>query len=872
MIPVVRALRGTTLQWWAGLLCAAIGAQLLIVPHQVNSLAYDALRPNSAAWGVVALSGGMLLLVVAIVGGARRLQVVAHLGVGGIMLLLSSMFGTSGAWFGAIVFGALGAATLNAPWLARASRNDPAASSDLFTIAMCFGLGVVGIAIEATPGAFVMTGYDRLAPYQHWHGASLVVASLLAIWAQLDVRTPRWASWPAVLVLVGIGVLPMFARAFTQGIWTGITLHGICTIALLSAPWLGPRLDRIDPRSLNTRLAMTLAISSAVALITIVTIDANREESSLRSQASASQQTLATALGHDVADYVELHEAAARALAAGPGLLDRSAEEQTAWLRAYSAAYPNVVVFSTFDRDGQQLARSDGRPLSAVANSPWFERVRTTLRPVRVVTRSTSIQRPIFGYAAPVRGPDGTFRGIVGATVESTRIADQLRRVVADPNQRAYLVDSQGRTIAHPDVTLIASFASLADRQPVAALLGGDARAGSLLYTEGRDEWLAGYARVPGLEWGVVVEQPTRVALASVRTGRERAFAASIVVVCAAAIVGSVAAGWLTAPLASLAVAVRRLADGASDTQLSRSGVTEIARLADIFVEMRERLAARTLEHERSERALRASALDNARLYAEAQAAIRARDEFLSIASHELRTPVTGIKGFAQLLLRAQERNRLDPARLTRALHAIDDATDRLTPLTQDLLDVSRIRLGQLPLRLQEIDLADLVRRVSERFADQLPNTHELRVEVGAAVPSIAGDADRLEHVLSNLLENATKYSPGGGLVEVRLACGDGEIVLTVRDEGIGLPIDATESIFQPFGRAPNATPGNLPGMGLGLYICRNIVERHGGRIVARSAGEGHGTRVEITLPCAAPGAPDVLPHTPETTSEALPA
>jgi signal transduction histidine kinase len=248
-----------------------------------------------------------------------------------------------------------------------------------------------------------------------------------------------------------------------------------------------------------------------------------------------------------------------------------------------------------------------------------------------------------------------------------------------------------------------------------------------------------------------------------------------------------------------------------------------------------------------------ALAVDNARLYSEAQAAIRARDEFLSIASHELRTPVTGIKGYAQLLLRAQERSRLEATRLTRSLHAIDDATNRLTTLTQDLLDVSRIRLGQLPLRLQELDVVELVRRVSYRFADQLPPGIDLIFDQQSPVPPIAGDADRLEQVFSNLLDNAIKYSPGGGVVRVELGRAGDEIRVAVRDQGIGLPPDAAASIFRPFGRAPNASMRNLPGMGLGLYICRNIVERHGGRVVASSPGEGLGTTVEITLPVTLP-------------------
>jgi signal transduction histidine kinase len=251
-----------------------------------------------------------------------------------------------------------------------------------------------------------------------------------------------------------------------------------------------------------------------------------------------------------------------------------------------------------------------------------------------------------------------------------------------------------------------------------------------------------------------------------------------------------------------------------------------------------------------------ALAVDNALLYSEAQAAVRTRDEFLSIASHELRTPVAGIKGYAQLLLRAQERDRLEAGRLTRSLRAIDDATDRLTTLTQDLLDVSRIRLGQLPLRLQEISLDELVRRVAQRFSDQLPAGYEIAVDILGVIPPIQADADRLEQVVTNLLDNARKYSPDGGVIALTLRPAGEEVLLSVRDSGIGLPSDAADAIFQPFGRALNATTRNLPGMGLGLYICRNIVERHGGRIVAESAGEGQGTVFTVTLPVRL--APDV--------------
>lgn len=247
-----------------------------------------------------------------------------------------------------------------------------------------------------------------------------------------------------------------------------------------------------------------------------------------------------------------------------------------------------------------------------------------------------------------------------------------------------------------------------------------------------------------------------------------------------------------------------------------------------------------------------ALALENARLYERAQEAVRARDQFLSIASHELRTPVTTIRGYAQLLLRAHAQGPIAPARLARYLTTIDKETGRLGRLTQDLLDVSRLQTGQLALDRQPLDLAALVRAATERFAEQMTDAHRLEVALPAAPCRVSGDADRIDQVLSNLLENATKYAPGGGLIAVELAVEDGNAVVRVRDEGIGLSPDAAEAIFEPFGRAQNATAKQIPGLGLGLYICRDLIVRHGGQIWAESAGEGLGTTFVVVLPVGA--------------------
>jgi signal transduction histidine kinase len=143
------------------------------------------------------------------------------------------------------------------------------------------------------------------------------------------------------------------------------------------------------------------------------------------------------------------------------------------------------------------------------------------------------------------------------------------------------------------------------------------------------------------------------------------------------------------------------------------------------------------------------------------------------------------------------------------------------------------------------------VRDLATRYQEQLDEQHRLAITVPAAPCFVVVDTGRLEQVLVNLLDNADKYSPEGGPIELAVRPEDGGVLIQVRDEGIGLPPGAEEAIFEPFGRADNTS--GIPGMGLGLFICRNIVERHGGQIWAESAGEGRGARVSLRLPYGGP-------------------
>lgn len=230
---------------------------------------------------------------------------------------------------------------------------------------------------------------------------------------------------------------------------------------------------------------------------------------------------------------------------------------------------------------------------------------------------------------------------------------------------------------------------------------------------------------------------------------------------------------------------------------------------------------------------------------AQAERAIALRDRFISIASHELRTPLTSIKGVAQLLLRLSNAGLLDNDGLTRQLATIDTQANRLRRLIEELLDVSRIQSGRLELKPEQADLTALIQRAK----DVLPEADQHRVHVHTQQPVVGfWDTLRLEQVVMNLMDNALKYSPDDSTVDVHIVQTGDTIHLSVRDAGIGIPIADQHDLFEPFARASNAPTRNRHGLGLGLYITRQIVTLHGGSITVDS-NEGQGSTFTVRLP-----------------------
>jgi signal transduction histidine kinase/HAMP domain-containing protein len=251
-----------------------------------------------------------------------------------------------------------------------------------------------------------------------------------------------------------------------------------------------------------------------------------------------------------------------------------------------------------------------------------------------------------------------------------------------------------------------------------------------------------------------------------------------------------------------------------------------------------------------------AVAVENARLAGELRRlearheVQRMRSELISAVSHELRTPLGFIKSYATTLLR--EDAPIDAATRRHFLEIIDEETEKLEHMIDELLDASRLQAGRLPVDLQPVALGAVVDRAVEKARPTLAESgHEVTLQLPNREVRVLADALRIEQVLDNLLENAARYSAPGSPVDVNLAAEDGHALLTVTDHGGGIPQTELERIFEPFYRGANAKQSSIRGAGLGLAISRGIIEAHGGRIWGEHAGDD-ATAFVVTLPIAA--------------------
>lgn len=654
------------------------------------------------------------------------------------------------------------------------------------------------------------------------------VASVALALAAYALLGPGVQQSPFSLFLAAIAFSALYG-----GLGPGLLATLLSSLAVTYF-FLPPRFsfDLSDP-SVPVRLAV---FGFAALLINILSYGRSRAQASVDEQHARLHVTLAS-----IGDAVIATGAEGKIT-----FMNAMAEELTGWSQVDATGRSLEEVFVIVNEQTREPVES---PVAKVLRQGTV----VGLANHTVIISRTGVERPIDDSGAPIRERTGGITGVVlvfrditeRAQAEQERIKlleqEQAARAEAEAaRQRASFLAEASRVLASSldYETTLASVARLA--VPDVA----DWCTVDLLDAEGKLERLAvAHVDPAKVEWAHELQRkyppdpsaPTGV-YNVIRTGKAEFYPeiSDELLVAAARDPEQLqiirAIGFTSAITVPLVARERTL--GAITLVSAESG----RRFGEADVALAEDLARRA-----------ATAIDNAALYREAQAAVRARDQFVSIASHELKTPLTMLLATAQLLQRRAEREGNRSEQDLRSFAIVGEQSKRLNRLVTSLLDMSRIETGQLSIERQPVEIGAL----TNRLVDELRHTYPLyRIELTLpGVPLIIeGDELRLEQVVQNLVQNAVRYSSQGSPINVAVEEREGSVCISVADQGIGIPEAALPRLFTRFYRAPNVDQRNTAGMGIGLFVVKEIVTLHGGEVKVTSA-EGQGSTFTVCFP-----------------------
>lgn len=451
-----------------------------------------------------------------------------------------------------------------------------------------------------------------------------------------------------------------------------------------------------------------------------------------------------------------------------------------------------------------------------------------------VVLLSSRIDGPVTSLGVLVAAIDVSQSGL-GGFVQSVKLGHTGYVEVIDQNGVVLVRTDPGSPLSKLEVSdHQGRFADLiVEKRPVTGTCHTCHQSGA---RSGNDDVLA-FVPLNYTPWGVVVRESEAEALGPVRGLRDRFIASGAIL-----LVLAIGMTWLTTR--DMVGRIRELKDASSlmargdlDTGIKVAGGDELTLLAMTLDNTRLRLKKLYVEVEQKTREA-----EEAKARSEAD---RLKSEFISSMSHELRTPLTSIKGYSTSLLR--EDVTWDQTTTKEFLTTIDEKADELKDLIDKLLQTTKIEGGAIRLDKEPVVLARVVQKVLKDNAFRSP-MHELTSDFPLGIPIVEADLRYLEQVLHNLVQNAIKYSPGGGKIIVSGYKEKNEVVVSVRDEGIGIAPDQLEKVFDRFYRVDNRVGRRVGGTGLGLSIAKGLVEAHGGRIWVESE-PGRGSTFSFTLP-----------------------
>jgi signal transduction histidine kinase len=596
--------------------------------------------------------------------------------------------------------------------------------------------------------------------------------------------------------------------------------------------------------SLRRKLIVTIVVC-LLPLALLFAVSFSQRYADRRAEELGANRQVAEALAVAAEAYVRNLDHQLRAVGFALGRLD---PEQLAVVQAYLALnrlpyadldqlaragaqdhavpYTDVALLALVDPEGTVIAADPASAVGAsLADAPYVSAARDAqdLTPAVVsdLLQAAGNDAPVFALARPVRRPDGAPIGVLVAYVDTSALGQVLPLDRLD-RSRGALVDRKGRLVydsEHPDLPW-------AQRDVSALGVVQTALAGSPAASERfRDpvtgvESLGAAAPIPRLGWVAISARPLADALARTDAAARQEGTIFALALLLALILGAFLASTLLRPLRALQSAVVALASGDYGRRVPAAGDDEVAHLGHAYNAMAARL--QSLEEE--------------------------REVFSAMVAHDLRSPLTAVRGSAQLL---QQRIPEDPL-VQRRLETIVRETDRVARLASDLGDASRAAAGRLEVRPVRVDLSALTREAVER-QQAAGVAQPLQLEAAPAPVWVNADPERIAQVLDNLIGNAAKYSPPERPIRVEVGA-NGQARVCVQDQGPGVPADELPHLFERFYRTRIARRGDKKGSGLGLYISHEIAQAHGGALSVESA-PGAGSRFTLLLPLAPPPA-----------------
>ncbi len=408
---------------------------------------------------------------------------------------------------------------------------------------------------------------------------------------------------------------------------------------------------------------------------------------------------------------------------------------------------------------------------------------------------------------------------------------------------KMYIIDDRGRLLADPDFSLVLAETSLAQTSLFSDLRYN--RLSHLTYTNMDGvKVLGGAVAIAPLHWWVVVEQPVAEALAPAQWLLYLLFLGLLLAIIASAVPGWQIAQHVTHPIAQLSDDAVIVGNGDLSRRSNIHRDDEIGRLAEAFNQMVADLQAYAtgLEERVAERTAELQVA-----LSRAEESDRLKSAFLATVSHELRTPIASIKGFGETLL--SEDVEWDRGTQADFLQTIVREADRLRDLVDQLLDMAKLESGTLRLRKRPFGVQRVLQEACTRM-QTINEDHTITLDIEEQLPPAYVDPERILNVMQNLLENAGKYAPAHTPIRVNAHREGADILVSVTDDGPGIQPEVLPHLFERFYRGVHF---DAPGSGLGLALCKGLIEAHGGRIWVESpTGARGGTTVYFTLPIAA--------------------